>query len=280
MGSFILFMQKIERPYYRTVESGTEFFAQESDLDGVGLEDYRKLEIDAVREFIASSAKIMVIGGVSSTSKTHSLIEIAREQGMHFFDLQSLSEKARKGHNLDQIRVNVGAMINYADHDKRSGNGQNGIILDEGLVLTNEDTSKIFEPIITELLERYSRVIVAGGGSKFTGEEQLNIMGGYMPKSESIAGMVFSLKTMNLDQSSSLIEITNKISYDIAKMIAETLDGYFRLPRVIVNKIHFREGVHVKGGKPLLSYMPLEVYQPLWNRQQKLWQDKGWLKKP
>lgn len=272
--------------YYQSTKSNIKFYAQSPDPENVGLEDYRKSEIEKIQQFVKSDSKVLVVGGVSSTTKSYVLEKVAKEEGFLFYDLGSLSHEDHQILSImDPITIAtvVSKMILKAIYlEAHSGIGNNGIILDEGMIMISQNHQNInFTKILTELLNRQPKVILSGGGSDFTGEEQVEMLSSHAPKSEALEQIVFPLKHLNLKQLISLICVTQKVDIEIATVVAETLHTYFRLPRVISSKLR----INVRNGIPYIpvaninlnGLMPSEVHDPLWREQEDIWYKKGWL---
>jgi len=273
--------------YYQSTQSHIKFYAQSPDLEDVGLEDYRKSEIEKIQEFVKSDSRVLVVGGVSSTAKSHTLEEVAKKEGFLFYDLGYPSQYnfelrgLKKYSPLEIPNIVYGMVLHAINLDERSGTGKNGIILDEGIAMISSGYRNInFANIITKLLDQQPKVILSGGGSGFTGEEQVEMFSSYVPKNETLDQIVFPLKHLNLKQLISLICVTRKVDIEIATIIAETLHTYFRLPSVISSKLRIkvRDGIFKI---PILNMrlgnlMPSEVHDPLWEKQTDIWDKKGW----
>ena len=263
-----------ERPYYQTTASRTRFYAEAPDPEGVGLDDYRRTEVDAIRRFVASDSNVLVVGGVSSSTKTHVLSHYGQESGFLFYDLHALGDtQLRNGICTPaQIQTETAGLVTEAIDDPRSGDGTAGIILDEGIALIADGLGENIRNVVGELLEAYPRVIVCGGGSGYAGNEQVERIGENMPDDAEVEELVFDLKDLNLDQIIALLCIVKRYDPQQARLVAESLMEYFRIPGVVARKLP-KNLAMVNNWKTDL--MPSEAYKRLESQQREIWRERG-----
>jgi hypothetical protein len=175
-------------------------------------------------------------------------------------------------------------MVAHVDDRPEGMTVPKGIILDEGLVLAQEETSDNLRAVIDELLAMYPKVIIAGGGAQYTGAEQVEIVTGCMPANAKIENLVMLIQTLNPKQGAELLvrreqEIGRIMGPETAMVIAESILPYFRLPRALYRlPAHLNDtGEYKIGGDGLVTsgIMPKEVYDPQWLKQVGIWRERG-----
>lgn len=236
-------MDQESKLFYKTKKSKTVFHAEESDPEDIGLADYRAMERQKVLDFLQGDSRIMVIGGVSGTSKSFMLGQMAKSNGLHWYDMygtESGIREARYPAYSDYTSQALREMITQeAETDQRSGDGSSGIVIDEGtkFVYTPEITPMV-RGMIEELLNRYGKIIVLGGGNSHTSEEQTDMIADLMPEGVGLEKLPFLLKTLNIRQTMELMRLRfarsknmEMPSDEILEIIAGSYLGYFRLIR-------------------------------------------------
>lgn len=229
-----------ESEFYYQTRSGTRFQSVEPDPEDVGLENYRQAEVTAALDFLRSDNRVLAMGGISSTGKTFTLYNLAKDQGLDFLDSQSV---AGLGEMVDDIGLEtvVGKML-----DKRDVRSEEpkALVLDEGMSLLARGKP---DEIIRKLLDRYPHLIIAGGGEDMTGEEQTQRIAESLPANLDIATQSFAFKNLNARQSTDLLQRIRfprvsrtptrdldpkkLIQREIAELMAKIYMPYFRINR-------------------------------------------------
>ncbi|MDD3861958.1 MAG: hypothetical protein PHP74_03675 [Candidatus Gracilibacteria bacterium] len=273
------------KPYYQTTVSKTIFYPEDADPDDYGLEDYRKDEVRAVRDFVRSESNLLIIGGVSASGKTHLSHRIRESDSFDYYDLQQLKKHSPlREPGCSDISGCVNDMVANVYNRPDWMTEPKGIILDEGLVLANKETDDNLRALIDELLRRYSKVIISGGGAQYTGVEQSEIIAGCMPADARIEKLIMTIKTFNSVQGAEFLmerskELGMGMSPEVAKAIAESMVPYFNMPRVLYRLACYPD----KSGKYKIysesvitsGIMPKEVYKPMWQKQVGIWKERG-----
>jgi hypothetical protein len=277
-------MTDIVRPYYQATVSKTIFYPEDADPDDCGLDDYKRSEVEAVRDFIHSESNLLVVGGISGAGKSHLLrCVIAPTASFDFYDLQNLGRSPLREAGCADVAKCVRDMVTHVD-ERPEGMIPKGIILDEGPVLAKEETSDNLRAVIDELLNMYPKVIIAGGDSKFTGAEQIEIITGCMPADAKIENLIVLIQTLNPKQGAELLvqrskQIGRNLGPELARAISESVMPYFRMPRVLHSLHCYPDctGEYKVHGSGIIrsGIMPDEVYDPLWLQQVGIWEERG-----
>jgi len=151
--------------YYQATKTDTVFHAIPQDSEGVPLADYRTAEKAEVLRFLKDpSLQVSVIGGISSTTKSFVLEQIAKAENLHFMDLMAISGEA--GESNPKALADL--ISKEAKEDIRGSNTDTpkGLIIDEStLLFTHDKIRPSTQEVIYELIKRY-------GKNHFTGRRQ------------------------------------------------------------------------------------------------------------
>lgn len=228
--------------YYEASRSKTRFQALPPDPEDVGLDDFRRAERDKIIEFCQGDPGILVMGGFSGAGKSELFrTHCKKTSGIDFFDaMQFLSDRTNKG-IVDVIT------------SRRESNQENAsvLLIDEGYagIVARPDTLGHWREAIERLFEKYSHLVIGGGGIKYTSEEQTEQIAGCMPSSIPVITHPFHLKTLNTRQTTELVErsdisifpgvrlpssVAHKVPHRAAQLMAEAQVDYFRLPRQVI----------------------------------------------
>lgn len=262
--------------FYRTTRSGTVFRAVPADPEPVELVDYRAVERQRILDFLSSDSSVLIIGGVSSTTKTHLLSDIAKNEGLHFFDLHSLpmNKQGKPGAKFLEDEMIEGALQNH-----KSGENIHGLVLDEGTLLgekslqrrsiTPSDVQTALEKLLSE---HYKKIIISGGGIGYTADEQGQIIAEAVGDRFTKSFCPFHLKPLNVAQAASLVQRASpEIEKETALKIAETYLDYFRLPRLVSLSYATLLGNSASANlKNILGIIPAERYHAVINLQLEL----------
>lgn len=229
--------------YYKATKSETVFHAEDPDPENIPLADYRVKERQAILDFLASDANVLVAGGMSATNKTHLIKQLLKSEGLHFYDLHNLGYKMRKqGHSCYGASAQAMAdeIIGDAPKYPGAGDGSGGLVLDEGMVLCHPETTGQTGDLVNKLIGEYGKLIITGGGAQYTSQEQTNMIAELMPADSKIQTHPFELKPLNLLQTAELIRLSwsrgtpkEQINEEIVEIAAKMYLRYFRLARRI-----------------------------------------------
>lgn len=278
--------------YYQATKSGTRFRSVEPDPEDVGMEDFRKAEAEAVLAFLKSRNQVLVMGGMSSTSKTFTLRNLAKDHRLDFVDFHSVGQHTGR---VDEIGAEA---VAEKISKKRTVNGEplKALIMDEGVAgILSDDGSGLrhrMDDVIRKLLDTYPHIVIAGGGDQFTSEEQTQRIAEVLPVNMTVETCPFLFKNPNIRQVADLLQRINLyrlcaerisevdplklIHRDIAYVMAEFFIQYFRISRnlSIVGNLLFRNSNDFNAIRSdlmssfFMRIMPTECRQAAWQMQE------------
>ncbi len=234
--------------YYQAAISKTKFSSDEPDPESIGLDDFHKPEEEAVLDFAGSKDEILVMGGLSGVGKTHTLVESAVRAGFDFLDLHL---SGRHINAVGELGANRAVQLILNDRRVESKNPQ-VFVMDEGLsgILNRESASPKngIDGIIRELLKIYPRIVIAGGGDGFTGQEQTEMIAKALPKDLKISTHTFPTRSLNTLQTIDLVQRApygifqfgkkddpeKMLPREVSETIAKIIIQYFRMFRPII----------------------------------------------
>lgn len=278
--------------YYQATKSGTRFRSVEPDPEDVGMEDFRKTEVEAVLAFLESENQVLVMGGMSAVSKTFTLRNLAKDHSLDFVNFHSVGQHTRRVDEIGAEDVAEEIM------KERTVNGEplKALIMDEGAagILSNDGSGlrRRMDDVILKLLDFYPHIVIAGGGDQFTSEEQTQRIAEVLPVNMTVETCPFLFKNTNIRQAADLLQrinlyrlCTERISEvdpsklihrDIAQVMAEIFIQYFRISRnlLIAGNLLFRNLNDFNAIRSALMsnffmrIMPHECRQAAWQIQE------------
>lgn len=272
--------------YYQATGSGTRFQSAELDPEDVGMRDFCKTEETAVLDFMEGRNRILVMGGMSSTSKTFILSNLAEERDLDFTDFHSVGKFTEA-----TSRIGADAVVKAVlDERYKKNTGAKALILDEGMAgMLNDGSSGLREgmdEVIRKLLDIYPHVVIIGGGQQFTSDEQTERIAGVLPGDLTVETRSFLFKHPNNRQTADLLQRVKMgldrarvgqenpeklIHREIAEIMAEVFIKYFRISRRLLfgGGMLFNNPSDVSSVRDnlLTSIMPDECRQAAWEIQ-------------
>lgn len=278
--------------YYQATKSGTRFRSVEPDPEEVGMEDFRKSEAEAVLAFLGSKNQVLVMGGISATSKTFTLRNLAKDRDLDFVDFHAVGQYTRRADEIGAEAVAKEIM------KERTVNGETrkALIMDEGVAgILSDGGSGLrhrMDDVIRKLLEAYPHIVICGGGADFTSEEQTQRIAEALPGNMTVETCPFPFKNTNIRQTADLLQRINLykrcderisevdpsklIHRDIAQVMAEIYIQYFRMSRILLTSGHsllgdldnFEARLYDFKSNVNMGIMPRECWQAAWQIQE------------
>lgn len=270
--------------YYKTTASGTKFESIEPDAEPTGLNSFNEKQEEAAKKFSSGQGDILVMGGIGGIGKTYTLKRLARASGFDFVDFHSVRKHIC---SIDELGAKKVAKKIIDNRILRSESA-NLLILDEGIsgIIADEQVKlrSRMDEVIHELLEKYPKLIILGGGNAYTSDEQTEMIADALPKTLDITTHPFPFKNLNLKQTADLAQRSKLgifqdrvatpeelLSREFAEFIARLSLRYFRLFRVIIKMA----GIPARSEFELYNLernmrtliMPDDVFQKAWEIQ-------------
>lgn len=234
----------IETPpefYLQASVSKTRFTPQTPDSEDVGIMDYRRVEIEAIRAFVLGSMDILIMGGFSGTGKTYTLKHLLSDVETKYVDTHA---RSRDLVTAEQLAEDITANANKTASQARA------LIMDESFGLLWNAKKGEFYPHAKELLrillETHNKLILVGGNIQFTSDEQTDIMEQACPKTAATQKQPFQVKTLNTKQTADLIQRgglwfatppttdpKKLLPREFAETLAPAITPHLRLPRLV-----------------------------------------------
>lgn len=224
--------------YYQATVSKTKFVSELSDAEDVGIEDYSRAELQEIERFLDSDEHVLVMGGMSATNKTFVVKEVAKSKDLAFYDAQCGGREYYENIYLNAVAA--------ADFIVARGNKYFGkilvdprvLIIDEGMLFVGTDNNrrKSAVNVFKELLTRYSKLIICGGGAGYTSQEQSDSIAELVPGDSRTRIFPFKVKTLSNRQTKELVALflaQDDVYKKVSDVIAEACLEYFRFARRI-----------------------------------------------
>ena len=118
-----------------------------------------------------------------------------------------------------------------------------------GLVIPETCLTEPQRQALTQLLETYPQIIILGGGTHYTSDEQTNMIESTLPGELGVRAHAFPLKQLNARQTADLVQRApmgiaqhsekrlaeiKLLNRELAELIADTIHPHFRLPRAVI----------------------------------------------
>lgn len=264
--------------YYQATVSRTRFVSEPPDPEDVGLSDYRRAERCEMERFLTGDEHVLVMGGISATNKTYLTQRIAREKGLAFYDV------GYGGREYEKICLDVAAAADFIVAAANRSFERNlvepgALILDEGMLFVGDDDnrSRTAKDVLKELLIRYPKLIILGGGVEYTSDEQSAHIAELSPADAETKVFPFQVKVLNDRQTKELVDVylaQDAVYKQVSDLIAGAILGYFRFSRRVGMVVgrgagFFPPSLEVRGNYRE-SFMPKECFDKVWEIQEEI----------